>query len=48
MTPQQWARVLHAGWNAPGLVGHAPPGDAIKIALRAMEVECHRIMEEDQ
>lgn len=43
MTPEEWAEVFEAGWNAPHLVKHSPPGDAIAIALAAMSEKCREI-----
>ena len=48
MTPAQWARVFAAGWNAEGLTKHAPAGDAVAIALAAMEAEARKIAEETE
>jgi hypothetical protein len=48
VTPAQWARVLDAGRNAPDLVRHSPPGDAIVHALAAMAEECRKIAEETE
>lgn len=45
MTPEQWARVFRAGWNAiPGK--NEPAANALALALASMEKEATRISEE--
>lgn len=45
MTPEQWARVFRAGWNAiPGK--SEPAANALALSLRAMELEAKQIAEE--
>jgi hypothetical protein len=46
MTPEEWARVFDAGWNADGLNAHTPAGNALAIALHAMARECDKIAAE--
>jgi hypothetical protein len=43
VTPQEWAEVFRAGWDASGIVKHEPAGDAMAKALHAMELKCEEI-----
>lgn len=42
MSPDEWAEVFNAGWNAD-IAAHEPAGNAIAKALAAMEEKCREI-----
>lgn len=42
MSPEEWAEIFHAGWNAiPGK--NEPAANALALALNAMEKKCTEI-----